>query len=894
MIIAIKKKHSSKLINIEKCDLEILFVEVKFNRQTFILGTVYLPPDCSPNDYLVYSDVVGSVLSKYKHNVPIFLIGDFNCSNIFWDPKTNKPTIVNYDASADNLVACTEFHDLFQLNQIVNIKGSILDLVLTNKDNSAKVYHCDDCLLKIDNLHPPLLINIKVKKEKVIKKKNNHKSNIVRDYKSDVYNELSNYYTETFQSDTFIKSETNINILVDNFYAILNAGIEQFIPLKTVKPPKFPIWFSEELKNLIFEKKQKHKDYKSLGHPHVYTEFSSLRKRCKVISSRDYSEYIKKIEKNVTKDPKRIFDFISSKKDKGSLPEEMSFENTKSNDPKIISNLFAKNFSKNYSTLTTDKKEFDLYTNYLLNINSIEITEHKVLNALCKLPERACKGPDEIPSILFVKCAASLAAPLAFIFQISLNSGVFPSRWKKAYITPIFKPSGNKESVKDYRPVCISSILPKLLENLVSQVLYPLLSTVINDEQHGFMKSRSTATNLISFSEFIADILQKGGQVDCVYTDFSKCFDRLNHNILISKLKAIGIGGKLLDWLESFHSNREQIVKIISSSPNTNNNHDVFLSDPISVPSGCIQGGHLSGILFLCYINDIISILSPNVRGWLFADDLKIAMRVDTVGDVNTLQETVRRLHCWCSDNLMNLNLDKCKVMTFHTKLNPLFASYNINNTTLSRVYNIRDLGVIFEPNLKFNLHHEAVKRKSLSMLGLLYRHTQDFKNPNTIKNLYYTYVRSRLEYCCTVWSPQYDTHAKFLESVQHKFLRILAYKTFRPIEDHNYDGIMSSYDILSLKTRRDMQDLIFIYKILNNLIYSPELLSKLNLKVKTRQTRSKDTFVLGMNRTNLGEHSPLHRMQKIGNVVGGAGLDLFHCTQNDILLYFSTNFFSH
>uniref|UniRef100_A0A8D8ZS18 Reverse transcriptase domain-containing protein n=1 Tax=Cacopsylla melanoneura TaxID=428564 RepID=A0A8D8ZS18_9HEMI len=262
-------------------------------------------------------------------------------------------------------------------------------------------------------------------------------------------------------------------------------------------------------------------------------------------------------------------------------------------------------------------------------------------------------------------------------------------------------------------------------------------------------------------------------------------------------------------------------------------------------------------------------------------------MRVRDAGDVNLLQETLRRLHHWCCKNAMSLNLDKCKAMTLHTNKNPILASYNINNVSLSRVESIKDLGVTFEPNLKFNLHYNNIKNKSLKMLGLLYRHTQDFRNPTTLKNLYYSYVLPNLEYCCTVWSPQYETDIKFLESVQHKFLRMLAFKTYTRILDHNYEDIMTKNNIISLKKRRDMQDLIFLHKILNAQIYSPEILSKINLKTKGRATRSTDIFALRTNKTNLGEHAPIHRMLKIGNIASGVGLDMFHSSVGQIKDYF-------
>ncbi|XP_017303983.1 uncharacterized protein LOC108253828 [Diaphorina citri] len=404
---------------------------------------------------------------------------------------------------------------------------------------------------------------------------------------------------------------------------------------------------------------------------------------------------------------------------------------------------------------------------------------------------------------------------------------------------------------------------------------------MINQQQHGFMKGKSTSTNLVSYTEFITSVIEDSGQVDCAYTDFAKCYDRINHNLLISKLRSFGIEGNLLNWIESFHVDRKQIVKISTSGKTGGSQH--YKSKPISVTSGCIQGGHVSGILFLCFINDIIKIVPPQVKAWMFADDLKIAIRVRGESDALVLQETLRRLYCWCQNNLMQLNISKCKIMSYHTIRNPFIYNYHINNEQLGRVNQIKDLGVTFENNLKFNLHFSLTKSKALQMLGFLYRQTQDFRNSTTLKILYYAYVRSKVEYCSVVWSPQYKTHIKSLESIQHKFLRMLAYKQGSRILDHDYSHIMHVNKIVSLEHRREMNDLIFLHKLLNNKINVPELHHGINMRDNTMNTRLHSKFILKKSRTNIGEHSPMLRMQKFGNEISGAGVDVCSCSLTEL-----------
>lgn len=251
-----KNQFKSKLLKVEECSLEILFVEIKINRKIYILGSVYLPPNCSSNDFVIYTHVLENILSNYKRQqqVTLVLTGDYNCSNISWDPMTFKPTtMINYSCSADNLISCTEFHSLFQLNHALNSDNRILDLVLTNNDNLIKVHQSEDNILEVDELHPPLSISLRLDKNPRKKNLTSDKPIVIKDFKENEndFPELSKFYTDKFNNSITFNPHQELESLIDDFYKILYEGIEQFIPSKIIKQPKFPIWFSAELKDLI-------------------------------------------------------------------------------------------------------------------------------------------------------------------------------------------------------------------------------------------------------------------------------------------------------------------------------------------------------------------------------------------------------------------------------------------------------------------------------------------------------------------------------------------------------------------------------------------------------------------------------------------------------------------
>ena len=397
----------------------------------------------------------------------------------------------------------------------------------------------------------------------------------------------------------------------------------------------------------------------------------------------------------------------------------------------------------------------------------------------------------------------------------------------------------------------MSKLLDKFVADRVSTVTLPL----ITEKQHGFYKGRSTLSNLLEYSSFISDALEKGYQVDTVYTDFAKAFDRVSHAHLINKLKVWGFSNTIISWFKSFLTERSQRVKLAHT-----------LSHAISVHSGGPQGSHCGPLLFLIFINDIVQYLS-NSCCLLFADDVKLLRAITSVEDCIKLQQDLNTILIWCEHNSLLLNTDKCHVISFSKKKNDIIYNYCINSTNISRVNTISDLGVIFASQFNFKLHLFNICKNARGMWGFI-RRTCGFFNVHVLKILYVSLVRSILEYSSTVWSPYYNCDVKNLERVQNHFLRHIEFKMGLVHTVGEYSNILQILNLQSLEKRRVVSDLYFLYKLLNNNVDSKYLRNKIEFVTSrsTMNTRSTTIFVIPFKRTNYGYYSPVQRMIHAGN----------------------------
>jgi hypothetical protein len=537
---------------------------------------------------------------------------------------------------------------------------------------------------------------------------------------------------------------------------------------------------------------------------------------------------------------------VNHKRKSSTIPSVMQLDEVEYSTPHTIANAFLSYFEKNFSSPSmTDFQFNNPCNNNYIHLPSISTDD--ILRHLLKLKPSSASGDDALPGFILKDCAQILVTPLYFLYNLILTTSVYPCLWKVGKICPIFK-LGKKNIISNYRPVTILPHISKVFESIIYSYIYTNVQNFISEHQHGFFRGRSTSTNLSCISHFISAALDKNTQVDVIYTDFSKAFDCIDHNILLNKLRHFGFSDSLLNLFESYLSDRFCYVNVLG-----------LYSARLVVNSGVPQGSNLGPLLFLLFINDIVEIFSLNVL--LFADDVKLYSTIRDISDCMRLQSNIDVLYGWCRSNGLPLNRDKCYILSFSRKTKPLMFDYRIGNALLTRCFTFKDLGVTFDAQFTFNEHVDIIVASSVKTLGFIFRSCKRFRSESCLRALYFTLVRSKLEYCSIAWSPIYRRGVDALESVQRKFAKYLLFKLIAEFPPRGTPNsvLYDMANLRSLNMRRNDSFLIFLYKIIHGIINSPFLLSQIYFNVPRANLRSGRFFYVPRAVTNILHRSPLY-----------------------------------
>ena len=373
----------------------------------------------------------------------------------------------------------------------------------------------------------------------------------------------------------------------------------------------------------------------------------------------------------------------------------------------------------------------------------------------------------------------------------------FPKNLKLAEISPIFK-KGDKTVAKNYRPISVLSCLSKLFERILQTQLLKHIEKYLSPFLCGYRKGFSAQFALISLIEHWKKILDKNGFAGAVLMDLSKAFDTIDHNLLLAKLNAYGLGKDALLLIESYLSDRWQKVKVNST-----------FSSWTELTKGVPQGSVLGPLLFNIYLNDLFFELDDSVCN--FADDTTSFVCDKSLEVVlHKLESNADNAIQWFQKNHMKMNPDKCNLLIAGHKWEHVWAT--VGDTKIWENDRVKLLGVTIDNKLRFDTHLSEVCRKAenkLSALTRIFRFLSFDKRRLLVK----AFFESQFKYCSLAWMFCSRTTNNKINSLHKRALRLI-------YEDYNatFEELLEIDGSFSVHHFNIQTLLIEIYKFCNGL----------------------------------------------------------------------------
>jgi hypothetical protein len=791
----------------ENREVEQIWCSIKFENDSLLLGCIYRPPTSTNHADINKTIFHASNLINQGKFSSFLICGDFNYKGIKWK---NGAGFARSKTTANelNLIETLNKSHAYQhidfptFQNSNNNQQNTLDLILTNEcerlDNNI-MYDTPLCFEKQGHVVIKAAYNIKTNKVKTVK------ANYA--YKKGDYEAINSQLAQINWSSV-LDSTKSLDECYNGFCNELLTLRDTYIPFGKTLKHTAP-WVTQELRRLCSNKRKifyKMRACNKKQKIHLRSTMKSLNKSVKTMRIQNVATYeldLAKDKKNI----KRFYKYINSKKDIDFSIKELYNDNTATTtttDPKLLTALLNKQFQSVFNSNVTipqdELTKFDSRTDEV--IDDIYFTDTSIISELNDLNTNKSAGPDDLHPYLLKQCSIELCYPLKILFKRALAEGILPTKWTIANITPLYKNKGNKLTPVNYRPISITSILCKVNEKLISRLLlrHLAVNNLLSNRQHGFVPGKSCISNLLESVDLITSTLANRDNIDILYIDFEKAFDKVHHQLLLYKLDAYGIKGKLLNWIKAFLSNRMQRVRI-----------GEHYSDWLSVESGVPQGSVLGPLLFVIYINDL-----PNAicnHSLMYADDTKVIAilnRNNPQLQIDILQEDINSIVDWTKIWLMKLNENKCEILHLGNS-NPKH-NYTINKDidtfVLPNITKIKDLGIVLNDELTPHDHIQHSVNKANMIFGTLKRSFVS-RDPWLWKRLYTTYIRPHLEYGNSIWCPYKENDKIQIEKIQKrvtKFTQSIKHKT--------YKERCKILKIIPLTQRRLRGDLIQQFKI--------------------------------------------------------------------------------
>ena len=802
------RKDLNTKIKTEECELETSWVELIMDKQpNRLIGVVYRHPRRNDTQS---TDNLQTILNKIKkENKNTILLGDFNFD------------LLNHE---NNNLISKFLHMLIEnsyqpciLEPTRIIQGNKPSLVDNIFSNSIEPVTSGNLYQKISDHLPNFAIfnNSKTQKKKEFVKKRCKKPNFdLAKFQNDLL-ELILYKIVNFEDfyKAFDYSHKMLLNILNEYYPI------KILSKKEIELERKPwitkgILISTKIKNLTYRKFIKsHNKNKTSD---LYLKFKRYRDLINTLKRKSqklfHTDYFQKHLHNAKKAWAGINSILHRKKKQKVSDIFLNVNGKLVTDQKVVSKLF-NNYFVNVADNLAKKipKPNTKYQDYLRNPNEhsiylCETTPDEVEKIIDKLDPNKAADIYGISTKLVKDGGVAMTEIITLLFNMSISQGKFPDALKNAKVVPIHKDDSRLE-MSNYRPISLLPTLSKIFEKLMYSRLINFFSkhNILYENQFGFQSNMSTEYAVNQVLNYIVETLEKNEIGVCIFLDFAKAFDTVNHEILLDKLEHYGIRGIALNWIKNYLTNRMQCTEIGDTQ-----------SELELIKCGVPQGSVLGPLLFLIYINDIVN-SSKLFKFTLFADDTSLYYSCKSTNNLgNIINSELAKISEWLSANRLSLNVAKSKLLYFTNKNRNCLKNIEIkiNGELLEEVDSAKYLGVYMDNKLSWNVHSNNIKlrlSKGISMLAKIRHYV-----PETVRrSLYFTFINSHTGYNLLNWGTAPSTCIETISAKTRKAIRLISFVS----KDEPALPLFKKHVILPLEKDFELKQALFMWKLENNLV---------------------------------------------------------------------------
>lgn len=684
---------------------------------------------------------------------------------------------------------------------------------------------------------------------------------------------------KTFSEEQFVNDLKNVDwncvMNINNTEDALAAFTKIFLevcdkhaPIKkiTVRRIKTP-WLDDELKTGIKERDSLKELAMITNCPETWQQYKALRNTITKMNRQKKKYYYQSKILECKNDSKKLWKTLKEVVGKESINKVPSFievEGVFITKPRDIANYFNNFFINKVESITSQMQPTSgisdsnlIIKNKIMNgktcgfqFKKITVGEMEKLLLTIK-SDKPC-GTDNLDGRLLLIATRFIMEPLCHIFNLCVDTCVFPSMWKTAKVTPLPKNSGETFTGQNSRPVSILPVVSKLMEqNMCKQIQHYMEENNINSEcQHAYRAGYSTNTALVSLTDNWLEHIDKGESVGAALLDFSAAFDVIHHGLLINKLILYNFRDNAVELMKSYLGDRKQCVQ-----------YNGTISDIVDLQCGLPQGSCLGPLLYSIFVNDLPYTLK-NAHMEVYADDTTIWVAGGNEVSVNRLlQEDITLVSNWIRDNRLKLNVSKTKSIRLVSR-NGVKPEPNLKllayGTDIEQVREVKLLGVIIDERLSFSSHINKIVSKMGRTISMV-RRGAHLLSASAVQLVLQTLVLSCLDYCPVIWSSATKQDRKRLQVAQNRAARLALGCSNRK----NVEWMNEALSWLTVDQRLAYSLTTFLFNVYR-VGKLQKLLSQLQLTVDrhSHATRiaSNEHFTLPLPRTNARKRTVMYR----------------------------------